>query len=66
MRQHGEELAAQARRYVEQAFDVAMGGAPSGIKVLIVVPDGRVDDMHTATGRRDLLVLGGRTRRRPS
>lgn len=63
-----EQLAFEARRYVVDAFDAAMGGVPTTVDVAIVVPDGRVDLAlaRIAADRRDLLVLGGRGGRRPS
>jgi nucleotide-binding universal stress UspA family protein len=60
------ELAAEARRCIDEAFDAAMGGRPTDVEVLSAAPCGRTDLVLTdvADGGHDLLVIGGRTGRR--
>jgi nucleotide-binding universal stress UspA family protein len=62
-----EEMAEAELRYVFDAFDAAMGGLPRDVDVTVVATHGRSDLVLTgiARDRRDLLVLGGRTGRRP-
>jgi nucleotide-binding universal stress UspA family protein len=60
------ELTDEARRYVEEAFDLALGGPPADVDVVICTPNGRTDAVLTrlADDRSDILVLGaGRSRR---
>jgi hypothetical protein len=61
------DFADEASRYVHSAFDLAMGGLPTGVRTAVVAPDGRTDQvlMRLAGDRHDLLVLGAPVGRRP-
>lgn len=67
LREWRTEIGAEARRYVYEAFDLAMGGIPADVDVAVVAPEGRADLLLTgyAGYPEDLLVLGssGRWRR---
>ncbi len=60
------ELAAEARRCIDEAFDAAMGGRPTDVEVVAAAHCGRTDLVLTdvAGGGHDLLVIGGRIGRR--
>jgi hypothetical protein len=59
------ELAEETRRYAEEAYDLALGGPPRDVDVVICTPNARADAVLTrlADNRSVILVLGaGRSR----
>jgi nucleotide-binding universal stress UspA family protein len=61
-----DEFAADALRYVREAFDMAMAGVPCDIDVQIETPNARIEHglIWLASQAADVLVLGGHVRRR--
>jgi nucleotide-binding universal stress UspA family protein len=60
------EIAAEELHYAHGVFEAAMGGLPGDVRVLVAAPEGRPDRVLTdlASEWHDVIVVGGRTRRR--
>lgn len=54
-----DDLTAETRRYVTEAFDAAVGGMPDDVTITVAWCSGRIDTaLKQAVGEADLLVLG--------
>jgi nucleotide-binding universal stress UspA family protein len=62
------QLRREARQYVCDAFDAAMGGVPHDVTVYVDLANARIDEALLAASDNpsDVLIVGRHTQRRPS